>query len=398
MKILSRTFFVALVLVCFWSLFLPLSNVIADEKPIATRGLEFIQDVAMIDVTKYDVNVIGPGIKYLPSHGDIPTETLKYELKSSESELHLTIIFTNGTLQFFKLYIDKGSPVYKQNPSTVLDAAKETLERLQNISKVSYPPVLTNLLHSVNSDVAEYIVTANNVELSVLIQENAGTINWFYVANGVEYTRKSVRMAFSNGGLNFFGNDWNVYSVGNTNLNVSVEEAINKSIQRAQSHKLVFDEGEKPFTLAVDKTNMQLSAVERETLTLQLAWHAKIPFVQPVYGVYGLEVVLWADTGEIFSFGVLSAAGLPSGPSWSPPPQSSSAEPVSDQSTQDENYDNNGSESSQQTSDNQHSTDDVPTKATPDLTVFLAVFLVAVLVILGPIVGVYRKKGAAINK
>jgi hypothetical protein len=328
MKSVMKELFVAVVLVSLSALFFQLPSVFADEEPIADIGLEFIKDVAMIDVTKYDVKISDPSIDYRSSRGGIPTAIIRYDLKSSESELHLFIKFTNGNLHSFRLYNDKGSPIYKQNPSTILDDAKETLERLQNVSKVTYQPELTNILHAVNSDATNDTLTSDNVKLSILIQGDSGTVDLVYVANGVEYTKKSVRMTFSSGRLTFFGNGWNIYSVGNTNLNVSVEEAINKSIQRAQSHKLVFDEGEKPFTLAVDKTNMELWTIEREPLTLQLAWHAKIPFEQPVYGVYGLEVGLWADTGEIYSFGVLSAAGLPSGPSWSPPPETTNENPL----------------------------------------------------------------------
>ncbi|MFA5364676.1 MAG: hypothetical protein WC325_05785 [Candidatus Bathyarchaeia archaeon] len=398
MNRVMKRFFVAVVLVCFCSLFLQLPIVFAaDEKPIADRGLAFIKDVAMMDVTKYDVKISGPSVDYLPSRGGIKTETLRYDLKSSESELHLFIIFTNGNLQCFRVYNDKGSPVYKQTPSTILNEAKETLERFQNVSKVMYPPEITNLLHAVNSNATECTLTSNNVKLAASIQGNGGALNWFYVANGIEYTRKSVRMTFSNGRLTFFGNDWNVYSVGNTNLNVTKQEAIETSIQRAQSHKLVFDDKPEPFILAQDKVNIQLWAVEREPLTLQLTWHVKIPFVQPVYGVYGLEVGLWADTGESFSFGVLSAAGMPSEPSWTPPPPSSSDDLVTDPPTQTENNENSGSESSPQTSDNQPSTEDEPTKPIPDFTTFLVVFAVAVLVILGTIVGSNRRNRTAIN-
>jgi hypothetical protein len=365
------------------------------DHDITDDALAFIRDVAMIDVSKYDVKISGPSVYYLPSRSGIKTETLRYDLKSSESELHLFIIFTNGNLQCFMLYNDKGSPIYKQNSSTVLNEATGTLERFQNVSKVSYPPVLTNLLHAVNSDATECTLTSNNVKLAVSIQGNGGALNWFYVANGVEYTRKSVRMSFSNGRLTFFGNDWGVYSVGNTNLNVTKQEAIEKSIQRAQSHKLVFDGKQEPFILAQDKVNIQLWAVEREPMVLQLTWHVKIPFVQPVYGVYGLEVGLWADTGESFSFGVLSAAGMPSEPNWTPPPPSSSDELVTDPPTQTEN---NASESSQQTSNNQPSTKDEQTKPIPDSTLLLVVFSVAVLVILGAIAGINRKKRTAINK
>ncbi|MFA5364675.1 MAG: hypothetical protein WC325_05780 [Candidatus Bathyarchaeia archaeon] len=394
-KLLSVVFVLAVLLVCF----VQPRVVHCTDHDITDDALAFIRDVALIDVSKYDVKVSDPSIDYRSSRGGIPTAIIRYDLKSSESELHLFIKFTNGNLHSFRLYNDKGSPIYKQNSSTVLNEAAETLERFQNVSKVSYPPEITNLLHTVNSDSTDCTLTSNNVKLAVSIQGNSGLIDLVYVANGVEYTRKSVMMTFSNGRLTFFGNGWDVYSVGNTNLTVTKQEAIEKSIQRAQSHKLVFDGKQEPFILAQDNVNIQLWAVEREPLTLQLTWHVKIPFVHPVYGVYGLEVGLWADTGESFSFGVLSAAGMPSEPSWTPLPPSSSDDLVTDQPTQTENNENSGSESAQQTSNNQPSTEDEPTKPSPDLTMFLVVCVVAVLVILGTMmVGVHRKKRTAINK
>jgi hypothetical protein len=204
---------------------------------------------------------------------------------------------------------------------------------------------------------------------------------------------KSIKMRFSDAHLTYYASGWNAYSIGEGKMNVNVDEAIAKSIERAQNHKLTFGGEEKKFILATDKTNIQLSAVEREPLTLQLMWDVKIPFEQPIYSVYGLEVTLWADTGEIYSFGVLSAAGMPSEPSWAPLPQSSSDEPVTDQSTQTNNNGDSGSESSQQTSNNESLTENGQAKASPDLTMFFVVCTVAVLVILGTIVGSNRRIG-----
>ncbi|MFA5364678.1 MAG: hypothetical protein WC325_05795 [Candidatus Bathyarchaeia archaeon] len=322
-KIVTMFVFISLI-----SVVLPLNCVYSDEQVVADDALAFIRDVAGIDVSQYSIKSNGPNVYYLPSHGGLPSKTVKYVLTSNESELGIIVTFIDEFLTSYKVYVYKGSPIYREQSSSILESATGVLERFENISKGSSPPEMIQLLNTLDYATPNMTLTSNNLKLHVSIEGNTGSINCVYFANGIEYDMKSIKMRFSDAHLTYYASGWSAYSIGEGKMNVTIDEAIAKSTERAQNHKLTFDGEEKEFTLATNKTNIQLYGVEREPLTLQLMWDVKIPFEQPIYSVYGLEVTLWADTGEIYSFGVLSAAGLPSGPSWSPPPETTNENPL----------------------------------------------------------------------
>lgn len=283
----------------------------------ADQALAFIKDVAGVDVAKYNMTVRGPIMDYPPGYGGFETEEFQYTLESAESNFKAIARFVNGTFASCNFYFYEGYPIYTQTTPQVLDYAKRILERFQSVSGENYPVGMINMLDSFNPASPNTTLASSNMKFSGSLQGNNGSIRWVYVANGFEYAKKNVHMKFVNGHLEDFSNYWNVWIVGDAVPTVTREEAIEKAVERANSHELVFDEGVMPFTIATDKIDAQLWGIPREPLTLQLSWHVSMYFEKWVYSVYGLEVGLWADTGEIHTFGQLASAGLP--PSPTPP-------------------------------------------------------------------------------
>lgn len=326
MNTLVKKLFAALLLAAVALMLLQVRYVRSEEQTSADQALAFIKDVARIDVAKYKMTVRGPSVMYLPNRGGAKTEDFKYTLESAGSNFEAVITFVNGTFAYCKFYFYEGYPIYAQTAPPVLDYAEGILERFQNVSGKNYPAEMENMLNSVNPASPNTTLESSSMKFSVSLQENTGSIRWVYMANGFEYTRKKVDMTFVNGHLESFSNYWNVWIAGDTVPVVTREEAIEKALEWASSYELLFDGVPVPFTIATDRIDAQMWTTPREPLTLQLSWHVYLYFEKWVHSVYGLEVGLWADTGEIHSFGQLATAGLP--PTQTPTPAPPDATPT----------------------------------------------------------------------
>jgi len=131
---------------------LQFNHPVSEEQTVADVALAFIKNVARIDVTKYNVNLTGHNTR-TDMHGGVSTEMVKYTLDSDASKLHAIVDFLNGTLSGYILYIDEGVPFYTQPPTTIANNAKETFERFQRLSRISYPiemrfAALTRFFHN----------------------------------------------------------------------------------------------------------------------------------------------------------------------------------------------------------------------------------------------------------
>jgi len=151
---------------------------------------------------------------------------------------------------------------------------------------------------------------SEDIKLEVTVTANRTDFRWKYVFNGVEATSKCVALNFKQGFLKYFIDSWSYWTIGSTDLNVSEEEAIEIAMNAAENHSWNLSSGTTvtEFNIVgVSETTLQIGNYPTKNesrggdpLTLYPGWRVKLYFDKLYPGqVYGLDIGIWADTGEV---------------------------------------------------------------------------------------------------
>ncbi len=290
-------------------------SVHAAELTTEQKGLGALGNVMGLDLSKYSVesqqNNLSP-----PSLGGKLQEGILYTLTSADSKLSIFYTYTNGSLQSLYVLGNEGNPILTKPLSSVdnIESAKDFLANYQANTNKSIFGELKNTLNNLN-DKQNLTKTIGNTVLESTSNDNGvNSFKWFYTANGAiaPYT-KTIAMSFKNGFLQSFIDNWDLYPVGSTNINLSKEQAIAIALDAARQHNwtMTLDEGvldpaifnEKRSvswtTLAFDTSIDINTARSKDSIELYPVWKIGI-VLNRVYGeLYGIEVDIWADTKEI---------------------------------------------------------------------------------------------------
>ena len=220
------------------------------------------------------------------------------------------------------LQVRKGSPIFAEpQPTNLLDAAKGFIERYQTYSGASYTQEMRNMLDTVD-ETKEVTVTSGNIKLTTSNQEiqndptaeaiESTSFEWTYTVNGVNTPQNMVRVTFDQGVFSSFRDDWALFKIGSTSA-ISQEEAINLAKNATEDYTLqiYLSDGltDVEFNLADEPARAELFMYPKETLTVYPFWRIELYFDKYYYSAYGIQVGIWADTGEIESCKSLSGLG-----------------------------------------------------------------------------------------
>jgi hypothetical protein len=322
---LSKTQFlcllVALVLMAVLAVsFIQLPAEYSAELTAQEKTMRFLEDVVEVDVAKYNATLASNWVDYPPHWGGLAEEVIRYDLDGgNESNLRVTCRFREDMIHSYSLQVSKGSPFFAEpQPTSLLDAAKGFLERYRTYSKASYIQDMRSMLDMVD-ETEDATVTSGNIKLTVLSQKvqnypaeavDRTLFEWTYTVNGVDAPQNVVKVNFEEGVFMSFGNSWNLYSIGSSEVNVSREEAINLARNAAEDYtlRIYLEDGltDVEFKLVDEPVRVGLSMYPRETLTVYPFWRIELYFDKHYYSAYGIQVGIWADTGEIESCESLS--------------------------------------------------------------------------------------------
>jgi len=275
------------------------------------KTLTILKDVVGLDTATYSTN--------LDTHTQdlyfevLPQENVKYILESDEGKLEVICTFVNEKLRSMITYTD-GSPRMTQPATNTLEMAKDFIDKYQTISSTSHYETMRSMLDNLEAN-KNVTKTSENVKLEVTSNTSYTSFRWTYTINGAEASVKCVAMRFEKGFLKYFVDTWNLYTIGSTDINLSEEEAINIAMDRAKNFSWnVSMGGDKPPVtvtefkiVGVSKTTLDIGnyiskkdARGGNPLTLYPGWNIKLYFDKLYLGnVYGLDVGIWADTGEV---------------------------------------------------------------------------------------------------
>ncbi|MFW9832033.1 MAG: helix-turn-helix domain-containing protein [Candidatus Thorarchaeota archaeon] len=273
------------------------------------EAIEFLQDVIQFDIEGYQATLLSDTLDHRSDLGGVAEEVLRYSLTNTESQIDVILRFRNQKLSQYRALFE-GSPFYSQpQPYTIMDTAKNLLERFHNFEDNSYLQSMGQMLDSVeNTENAE--VVEGNIKLTVSISGDNAEIIWQYTENGIDFSPKSVSLIFENGVLKELSDGWFLFTIETTEVTVATEE---KAIEIARN-------AVEDFTWTVDGSVVSdytlleepVLAVFHPTLrssdlSLVPYWEVTL-YLDKVYagGVNRIGVGVWADTGEVRRIRTLS--------------------------------------------------------------------------------------------
>ncbi len=217
----------------------------ATQPFVDEKSLPILGNVIGLNIPKYSVNLEEfSSDQYLDL---VPQENVRYILESEDSKLDVRYTYTNGNLRLISVLETQGTPsmtklatkqeILEGKTVQVMDeqaTAKNFLSDYADYSRKSFYNELSAMLDDVKPN-QNLTRTTGNTKLEVTNIDKSTTYRWTYSVNGFEAPDKCVALRYKDGFLKYFTDTWELYQIGNTNVNISEKTAINTAIEAAKS-------------------------------------------------------------------------------------------------------------------------------------------------------------------
>ena len=235
-------------------------------------------------------------------------------------------------LSFFIYENSQGPRLYSKQPVTDLSGAAEGfLQRYQTYTEDSQLSKMKSLLDTVdvNSNTTR---RTDDLSLEVEVKYNHMYLTWSNTLNEEGYSRLSLK--FDKWGLSKYYDDRSFYKLGSSEVNISQEEAHNIALKSVKSYQYTSEDEEKVnFNILEELIYSRFDFLNRTDRFVKYPiWIVDLPLSEfYAGGVSYIEVMLWADSGEVISIEALGGGYAYEEPSSTPTP-----------STENTQLDNNG--------------------------------------------------------
>lgn len=309
-----------------------------DEFNAQTRTLQFLSDVVMLDLSRYEVKLGYDRVKIDSHLGGAPREEVLYNISSSDSYCIASCKYINGVYSHCLIGWNKGSPIYTQpQPTNPVDFAKAVLERFQAfIGSPRYQPLIDML--DVINQTGTTTVVSGNFKLTETVNSARVGFRWVYSVSGFE--TKAMKITLLNGALYGIGDAMGLFKLSDAPAVVSEQQAISIALNstvgfswRASGQEYNVTD---PIPTDLARTQQILNTrPPRDPYTLYPLWKVTL-WLGKTYpgGVNHISVSVWADTGEVSHIKALGTSGGPpsedpsaSSPSTTSPSQSAPSTP-----------------------------------------------------------------------
>lgn len=273
--------------------------------PSTTQAMTIIKEVIQMDTSKYQTTLLSNNAEVRSEIGGIIEEEFKYTLKNSQSSFELTLRFRNGHFSQFVLIQLEGypnyPPIYTQpQPTEVMQATKELILRYQDVTNESYLDEAITLLSATDNHNGDQ--TRGNTKLRISDYGTSANAKIMYTENGIDFEAKSLIINFQNNGITSFSDDWFLFKVGSTQIDVSRDQAILAARDAVRNFSWNADGIHVTnFQVADDPVSAVIYPKSRaEPLTLMPYWFVTLYLDQTYPGnVNAIVAGVWADTGEV---------------------------------------------------------------------------------------------------
>ncbi len=306
------TLFLTMLLVCStYTALIPSAR--ASEVTLQQKGQAILNNVIGVDLTKYSVAT--SEVTQEPYLEVTTRDNVQYVLHSGTSKLQMFCTFVKGNLRLLNVLNNTGSQSMLVSDSNPLDMAKGFLSRYNTYSGNA---LYSNLeLTLTNIDASKSSSTLfGNTELNVTTSADSTTFRWTYEYNGIQAPEKCVVLSYTNGFLKYFIDNWDLYKIGSTRINLSETEAVNNGLDEAKAYSWAM--------LSNDSSTVQFKdfnvtgamlwgttfsnaytpdkARDNDPFTLYPVRHVWVSLDKFYPGnVYGIEVFFWADTKSVYT-------------------------------------------------------------------------------------------------
>lgn len=270
------------------------------------------REVVGFDLTNYATTVEGaPQSAY---RNVVPQENLRYSIESNVSKVDMRYTFANGKLQILHVLENIGTPSLTKTATSAnaLELAKSFLSNYQTYTANQLYGELKSTLDNVDAG-KNLTKTTGNTNLEITLNNGYTSFKWYYTSNGaIAPFSKFIALVFKNGFLAGFVDNWQIYTVGSTSVNLSEKEARAIALGAAQAHswslKLEadaldvrnFNESNVRWVSLIFDSSLNASKTRSaDVLALYPVWRVGIALNKWYGQLYGIEVDIWADTKEV---------------------------------------------------------------------------------------------------
>ncbi len=272
-----------------------------------------IQDVLQIDTSKYHVALSSDTVQSRSDLNGVIEEIMRYSLVNNASRFDLTLRFRNGHFSLLQISQLEGAPsfplVYTQRqPPDVLQSCQGLLDRYRSAFGDSYMDQINMLMASAVDSNADQ--TLGNSKLQFSSYNSDADVLLMYTNNGTDFQAKRMHLVYTNNILTEFSDDWFLYKVGSTQVNISEQKVVLIAKNAAKDYSWIANGNQVTDFQILDNPVSALfypKARTSDALTLYPYWYVTL-YLDKTYagGISGIAVGVWADTGQIASIQALA--------------------------------------------------------------------------------------------
>lgn len=283
----------------------------AEQNIVQEETMNFIEKVIPVDLSQYNINFT----KYSTLELNNRTiETLRYTLNSEESTVRVVFQVQNNVIFSCQITEKNGQAIPDKQYENLVDSVKGFLEKYQTYTKIDSTDLIT-VLEDVDIN-KESEVTKENIKLSITNSfssgENLTHFSWSNTINGAEYT--SLQVGFRKDGmLDSIYDDRALYTIGDTSISISQEQAIEIAMKNLLSYAYAMPDNTtvSNFNITEKYTTAKLGTAPEKGMELAPYWNVKLYLNQTYPGsVQGFSVFISANSGEILSHGNIAYGGV----------------------------------------------------------------------------------------
>ena len=266
------------------------------------KAISFLRDVVQLDLTKYDATLLSNTVDHPSELGGVVEQILRYSLVSSESKIEVVLRFRNNMLSNYQMLLLDGLPIYAEpQPFTVLNSAKWLLYKLNSYEDAPYLQEMNSTLFQF-SEADRIEMTQGNMKFNMSISGSNAEMEWFYTENGVDFAQKGLKLSFENQALKELNDGYFLFKIGNTQVKVGSEEAIQIARNAVTDFKWSAN-GQlvSGYKVLQEPVSAVFQPAPREDpLALVPCWYITL-YLDNVYltSVTRIAVYVWADTGKV---------------------------------------------------------------------------------------------------
>jgi hypothetical protein len=168
---------------------------------------------------------------------------------------------------------------------------------------------MSDILATVNT-LNNTVVTQSNIKLQITVSQGTVSFLFMYTENGIAFQAKGVQMTFQDNVLTTLTDGYFLFTIGNTNLATSQEQAVN--IVQNYVKTLTWTIGGQKvsgFNVKEPAVSVQLVPhIRGETVVLYPYWYVEMNLDQTYSdGINMVAIGLYADTGQVADVQMLSS-------------------------------------------------------------------------------------------